>query len=139
MVDLVGDLEVLKQYVCSYNKWNPYSDETKKIPAFYWLLAFYNIKFLKYQEWDSINKPQAELTGMLSNPQVYQEYAKQKREFESKKLTKGREAIVGNKIIAEADAFYDPIKGLVDSEGNILVDRETYKNISNVNGIMVSM
>ena len=131
-------------YVCSYNKWNPYSEEIKMIPDFYWIIQ-YNMIYLELKrDWDNFYKPQAELIGQISNPEVFKYYYDQMKQIEKQKKEgkdKGEISYTsdGTKTtIAEANGHYDPQKGLIDNKGNVIVSKEDYNRILGLDGVMAS-
>lgn len=129
----MSDISFLKYYVCAYNGWNPFSEEIKRIPDFYWIISFYSTHYDVYREWETIAEPQAELISMITNPANFAEYTKMKKAKERN----DPEIKVGNTISTEATAHYDPTVGLVDGKGNTLMSREDYEKLSGMNGIMV--
>jgi len=135
----VGDEAFLKYLVCAANGWNPYSKEVNQLPPFYWLMAFYTLKFKNYQKWEEHIKPHAELVGHITNPEVYQKY----KEFENKRKqirdSKGPNEIrVGDTTHAVADSYYDPQRGLVNSNGRVIISKGDYERLSKIGGVAVS-
>lgn len=93
--------------------------------------------------WKEQLEPQAELIGQLCKPEVYKQYATMKKQIEEKKK-KGEplEASYqdgGKKVThAIADTHYDPMKGLVDSKGEVLIPKEKYDKMLNLGGVAIS-
>lgn len=134
----MGDYTFLKYYVCIRNKWNPYSKEVKELPDHYWPIAFYALRISDKTQWENFYKPNAELSGMLSNPEAYKEYREYHDKISSKKEGTSIEAKVGDKTHAVANTHYDPNKGLVDNNGTILIPKEQFDKMSGFKGIMLS-
>jgi hypothetical protein len=141
----VGDDNFIKLYVCLHNKWNPYSDEVKAMPTHYWLTTFYMLRQQPMINWKEALEPQAELIGNLIKPEIYQEYKKIKdrREKAKKRAKEGQfaESIDqgGLSGYAEADTYYDPSKGLMNSKGKVLIPKEEYMKMMHLDGFAISM
>lgn len=139
----MGDYNFMKYYVCLHNKWNPYSDEVKKIPTQYWITTYGMITQESIMTWKEKLEPQAELIGQLCKPEVFKQYITMKKQLEEKKK-KGEplEASYqdGSKKVthAIADTHYDPTKGLVDSNGKIIIPKEKYDKMLDLDGVAVS-
>jgi len=139
---VVGD-EFIKFYVCMYNKWNPYSEEINSIPPIYWILAFNFIQTKSKYDWEHVTKPHAELIGQLTHPEIYTEYKKiMDRKDKKDSLEKGkdfyektRDGIAGG---GSANAIYDPKRGLVDEDGNIIISKDKYEEMTGIAGIAIS-
>jgi len=143
LVDLVGD-EFVKLFVCTHNKWNPYSKEIKNIPPLYWSVAFSFIKMHSKQSWDEHYKPQAELIGQIANPEIYKIYADHVKETEriEESETKSGEykTDIGDKtrVSATTDAHFDPAVGLVDGNGKLLIPKDKYEEMVGLDGVAIS-
>jgi len=139
---LVGD-EFLRYYVCLNNNWNPYSKEILSIPQIYWVIAFHFIQVKKRYEWDNIHLPIAEMIGQLTHPEIYVEYNKIKE-----KKRRLKEAGPGGEFFEESrdgiqgggtsNSHYDPERGLVDENGNVLISKEAYDDMVGIEGIALS-
>ena len=139
----MGDYNFIKYYVCLHNKWNPYSDDIKKIPTHYWMAAYGMISQGIVMNWKEQLEPQAELIGQLCKPEVYKQYITMKKQMEDKKK-KGAplEASYqdGNTKVthAVADTHYDPTKGLVSEKGDVLIPKDKYDKMLKLDGVAVS-
>ena len=93
--------------------------------------------------WKEKLEPQAELIGQLCKPDVFKQYITMKKQLEEKKK-KGEplEASYkeGSKRVthAVADTRYDPNRGLVDGEGRIIIPKERYDKMLDLDGVAVS-
>lgn len=93
--------------------------------------------------WKESLEPQAELIGQLCKPEVYKQYITMKKQMEEKKK-KGEplEASYqdGNTRVthAVADTHYDPTKGLVSSDGKVMIPKEKYDKMLKLDGVAVS-
>ncbi len=126
-----------------YNKWNPYSKEVQEIPVTYWILAFTFIQLEKQDLWEGLMLPQAEVIGNISNPSVFEQYLKhKKRKTKSENMKEGEEFYVETQAGIEgggtASAKFDPDKGLVDIYGRIIIPKEQYLDMLNLDGVAVS-
>ena len=135
----MGDEAFLKLYICTKLKWNPASEEVKNIPDYQWMLLQYMVEAQLFDTWDRIAEPQAELIGMISNPQAFDSYSK----YKNTKTTKYGETVVktkdGQSGQTIANSMFDPVKGLVNEKGEVLVDAETLKkNNPHFRDMMVS-
>jgi len=134
----------MKFYVCMHNKWNPYSDEVKNIPFIYWIVAFNFLQVQQRHTWNNFFLPQAELVGQLTHPEIYKEYDREKRKQEKLNTIKEGEdfyeetarGIEGGGV---ATVRYDPIRGLVDAEGKIIIPKEKYDEMLGLDGIAISL
>lgn len=139
----MDDYDFMKYYVCLHNHWNPYSDEIKKLPAHFWIASYGMLIQHKIMYWRESLEPQAELIGQLCKPEVYKQYITMKKQIEEKKK-KGEPLEVsysdGKTRVshAVADTYYDPHKGLIDDKGNILIPKDRYDKMLNLDGIAVS-
>ena len=138
---MVGD-EFIKLYVCTYNGWNPYSDEMKRMPSFYWALAYSFLQMHRKQDWDHMLKPQAELIGQIANPDVFKQYYDYNKKLEKEKIENKGEITTSHEgtvsISAATDAHYDPELGLIDGNGNIIIPKERYDKLIGLGGVAVS-
>jgi len=134
----------MKFYVCLYNHWNPYSSEVNSIPSLYWALAFNFIQVEKRNQWETHIMPHAELVGQLTHPEIYKEYIvwkereKRQKAFEKKGgdyYKEDRDGLVG---ASTANAYYDPMRGLVDTDGTVIIPKEKYEKMIGIDGIAVS-
>lgn len=136
----MGDESFLKLYICTKLKWNPASEEVKNIPDYQWMLLYYMIESQLYDTWNRIVEPQAELSGMISNPQAFDAYSKYKNTKANKygeTVTNSKDGQSGRTV---ANSMFDPEKGLVNDKGEILIDLETLKkNNPQFKDMMVSM
>jgi hypothetical protein len=138
---VVGD-EFIKLYVCTYYGWNPYSDEMKRMPSFYWIISYSFIQMHRRQEWDHMLKPQAELIGQIANPDVFKQYSDFMKKLEREKSLDKGEVVVSQgsnvSVSAATDSHYDPELGLVDGYGNIIIPKERYDKLIGLGGVAVS-
>lgn len=138
---MVGD-EFIKLYVCTYYGWNPYSEEIRRTPYFYWTLAYIFIQMHRRQQWDHMLKPQAELIGQITNPDVFKQYHEFMKQVEKEKGKNKGEIVIsqegGVTVSAATDAHYDPALGLVDGKGNIIIPKERYDKLMGLGGVAVS-
>jgi len=134
----------MKLYVCLYNKWNPYSDEIMNIPPIYWIVAFNFIQVQSRHAWKNNILPHAELIGQLTHPEIYKEYDKlKKRRDKLNDLQEGEDFYVENADGIEGGGSttcrYDPIKGLVNADGDVVIPKEQYDNMLGLDGIAISL
>ena len=140
----MGDDNFVKLYVCLHNRWNPYSDEVKNIPTHYWISAFYMLRHQVIIRWKESLEPHAELIGQLTHPEIFKEYKKYKDSMERKRK-EGKPLDVtistdkGTMSHAIADVHYDPLKGLVDFNGKIVVPKGKFDEKSQMDGIALSI
>jgi hypothetical protein len=136
---LVGD-SFIKFYVCMHNKWNPYSKEVQDIPIVYWALMFQQLQLKDKYEWDNKILPHAELILQLTAPENYKIYYNEKER--NKKINKEKdyykEDASGIEGGGEATARYDPKRGLVDMQGNVIVPAEEFKELTGIDGVAIS-
>ena len=125
------------------NKWNPYSEEIKNMPAIYWAMAFQFLQIQKKHEWENTYLPLAEMIGQLTHPEIYKEYRKVKDRYDKLK-DKGegadfyKETATGTEGGGVANAHYDPNLGLVDNDGKVIVPKENYENALGLDGVAIS-
>lgn len=134
----------MKFYVCMHNKWNPYSDEVKNIPFVYWILAFNFIQVQQNHDWKNFMLPHAEMVGQLTHPEIYKEYDREKKKRETLNKTKEgedfyKESASGIEGGGVATVRYDPVKGLVNEEGTIIIPKERYDEMLGLDGIAISL
>jgi hypothetical protein len=141
----MGDENFAKYFVCLHYNWNPYSENIKNIPLHFWTISFYMLQMKPLISWKQTLEPHAELIGQLTHPDIYQQYSKLKKEIiekEKQGLPKQASYTVGTKTIthAIADSHYDINKGLVDSDGKVIIPKERYEKLMNngSSGIAVS-
>ena len=123
-----------------HHRWNPYSDEIKKLPMSYWTLAFNFLRVHENHVWDNLWKPHAEFVGQISNPEAFGEYLKYKKKEKVLK-EEGQmfeETPDGTSGAAIANAHYDPTKGLVDGTGRVIMPKEQYEQMIGLEGIAIS-
>lgn len=118
--------------VCAHNGWNPYADEVKQLPSFYWIMAFFFSRLKIFQEWEGLYKSNAELIGMLTHPEIYEVYRKQ---LDASKKGGSREIHSGDKTYTEANAHLDPILGLVDKDGKVIIPKDEMDKMQEAEGI----
>ena len=140
---MVGD-DFMKFYVCLYNKWNPYSKEVQEIPFVYWVVAFNFIQVKLSQDWKSFMLPHAEMIGQLTHPEIYKEYAREKKKYERlEKNPSGKDYFESTSVGIEgggiSNAKYDPQRGLVDEEGRVIIPKEKYDDMLGLDGVAISM
>ena len=136
----MGDYTFLRYFVCSYNKWNPFSEEVKEIPDFYWLMSFQMIRLELKTKWEEFYKPTAELSASITKPENYKAYREyQDKVAQQKKKGASVDTKVGDAHYATSNAHYDPTKGLVDGEGNILIPKDRFEKMSGFDGIALSI
>lgn len=82
-------------------------------------------------DWKEGLEPQAELIGQLTHPEIYKEYIKFKEKIKEKK-EKGEPINVtiktekGVSAYSQTEHKYDPNKGLIDANGNIIIPKEKF-------------
>lgn len=137
--DLMGDFEFARLFICALNGWNPYSEEVLKIPYFYWLISFKVDRFKAYREWNELLRPQGELISSIVSPENFNAYQKYMKQKEYNKLTGQPDEIrIGDRTIATSNAYFDPQRGLVDYEGNLIMTKEEYEKRSQLDGVLLS-
>lgn len=135
----MGDFEMLKFFVCAMNNWNPYSEEIMRIPSFYWYTTFQMKRYNQYREWENLYKPQGEFISSLVAPENFSQYLKIKQQRERNEA-KGLpdEVQSGNMVAASTDVKFDPNRGLLDENGNLLIDKEEFLKRNEMEGIAIS-
>ena len=109
----------------------------------YWITMYGMITQDSVMKWKEQYEPHAELIGQLCKPEIFKQYISMKKQFEEKKK-KGEplEASYqdGNRKVthAVADTHYDPKKGLVNSKGEILIPKENYDKMLDLDGVAIS-
>lgn len=139
----MGDYEILKGIVCMFLRWNPMSEEVKKIPHYMWPIYYRMHNFTMLQTYEMLYRPQGELIGSISNPEVYKHYYEAKqREFNLKKEGGPKTYTVTEGGVTSssstADTYFDPEKGLVDFEGKVLISKDAYLSRQNDGGLFIS-
>jgi hypothetical protein len=142
LAQLVGD-DFMKFYVCMENRWNPYSEEVRNIPWIYWVLAFNFLQVKAKFNWESVMLPHAEAIGQLTHPEIYKEYAKIKKNREKIDGTNAgdsfyEENLQGISGGGASNARYDPTKGLIDLEGNVVIPKDKYEDMLGLDGVAIS-
>jgi hypothetical protein len=135
----MGDENFLKYILCTKLHWNPYSEEVKKIPDIFWVMQYHTQDMLEFMEWDTKLEPQAELVGMISNPRNFSEYFKHKKSKDNKTeyVNRTEHGEVG---YVESQGHLDPVKGIVDDKGNVIISMEMLKrSSSNIKELYVSV
>ena len=123
------------------NGWNPYSEEMKKMPNFYWLIAFRSTRYKAFREWKDGWEPQGELISSIIAPDNFKQY----RDYVNKKETNEKQGLpdqikMGDTTVATANTYFDPDRGLVNMQtGEILISREEFQKRSGIDGVAVSM
>lgn len=123
----MGDEKFIKYFLCAKHGWNINSDEIKSINQIDWLIHYYFEGMFNHETWAEQLEPQAELIGMIANPEVFGNYRKYK---DAKK--KGQDETVistrnGVSSSTETKAMFDSKKGIVDEKGNILISLNVLK------------
>jgi len=134
----MGDFNFMKLFICALNGWNPYSDDVAKIPYFYWLIAFRTQVYKEHREWKELLRPQAELITSITSPENFTEYRKWRKTEEAKKKNESVEITEAGQTTAVANAFFDAEKGLIDSDGNVLIPKEEFEKRTNLEGVLIS-
>lgn len=140
----MGDENFVKLYVCLYYRWNIYSEEVRNLPIHFWYVTFHMIKTLPVMRWQEALEPQAELIGQLTHPEIFKEYKKIKNQIDSQTKSGSpiNTTIQTDKHItafASTTVKYDPKKGLIDQNGNIVVSKEKYdKTMKLDDGLVIS-
>jgi hypothetical protein len=131
----------MKLFICAINGWNPYSEEIKSIPSYYWLIAFRVHNFKQYENWNSQLKPLGEFIASIVSPENYAEWKKYTTQKEiNKEQGLPDQVNLGDRHIAKANTYFDPVKGLVHSDtGEILVSKEDMQKRLNIEGIAYSL
>lgn len=128
-------------YVCVYNKWNPYDKEIMALPLHYWLLSYKMIQMNKKRTWDDFIEPHAELILQLTEPENFKKYNKMKKELreqeEKEEEMEGKEIKVDNTVVASANAYFDPTRGLVSKDGRLIIPKEEYQKLLGIDGIAI--
>lgn len=136
----MGDEKFLKYLICAKRGWNLNSDEVQRISDFEWMMHFYFESMITHDRWTGELEPQAELVGMITNPEVYNNYVKFKNAKENKRGEKVVATKNGIHTQTEAHAFFDARKGIVDNEGKVLIPLDVLKrNNPEFNDFAVSL
>jgi hypothetical protein len=91
--------------------------------------------------WKEGWEPQAELIGNLTHPDIFKQYKKAKDQaLDAKKTGKSQlpETKVGNVISASTNIHYDPMRGLVDDQGRVLIPKEKYDKELHLDGVAIT-
>lgn len=113
--------------ICAKRGWNLNSDEVQGISDLDWMMHFYFESMLTHDRWANELEPQAELVGMIANPEVFNNYVKHKNAKENKRGEKVVSTKNGIHTQTETHAFFDVRKGVVDTNGNVLIPLEVLK------------
>ena len=139
---MVGDSSFLKYYVCCYSGGNPYSDEMRAMPDVYWLTQFNFLRTKQLYEWKNLWEPQGELIGSIADPQVFQEYMKMKKtRARSEAVTdamKNPEGEYDGFMGASTTHHFDPSRGMVNENNEVIVPKDEFEKSNNIGGIAVS-
>jgi len=98
------------------------------------------IKARAHHDWKTYWEPQGELIASIVEPSVFKEYAQHKKslskteDLEDAKLNPVRLGTTA----AATDSHYEPGKGLIDSNGFIIIPDEVFKQQANIGGVAVS-
>lgn len=100
------------------------------------------------QQWEYLHKPAAELVAQVANPQVFRVYfdnlkKEKRRQSENRDEgfyeSKGKDQRSENyHSESDANTYYDPLRGLVDKNGTVLVPKEHYDKLLGIDGIAIS-
>jgi len=96
------------------------------------------LKLQTTRNWKEGLEPQAELIGSIVKPEVFKEYLKIKNRI-SQNRKKDYVEKDGTGGYTEADAHYDPNKGLLDKNGKVLIPKEEYEKMTHLDGIAISL
>jgi len=123
-----------------HNRWNPYSVEVRETPSMYWILMFQQLQLKGKYDWENFILPHAEFVTQLTAPDNYKIYIKEKQRNDkiSKEKSYYKEDIGGFEGGGEATARYDPQRGLIDMDGNVLISLEKYKEMTGIDGFAIS-
>lgn len=102
-----------------------------------WIMEYLLINLKRKSDWEDFYKNNSELTASITMPENYKQYS----EYQEKILKKKGEAIdtkIGNTHHAVANSHFDPQKGLVDSNGNILIPKDRFENMMGFDGVAIS-
>lgn len=114
------------------------------MPWIYWVLAFQFIGVSQVNTWDRFWQPHAEMIGNLTHPEIFKHYAKAKEQKQKleQRAKEGKdffeENINGTSGGGMSTGRYDPNKGLVDMEGNVIIPKEEYENLIGIDGAAIS-
>ena len=95
------------------------------------------IKLKRISDWEYFFKNNSELTASITMPENYKQYS----EYQEKVLKKKGEAVdtkIGNTHHAIANSHFDPRTGLVDANGNLLIPKDRFENLLDMDGIAIS-
>jgi len=109
-------------------------------------MAFYMLRQQPMLDWKNAFEPQAELIGNLIKPEIYMEYVKikKRREMADKKLKEHDDSGIettdkgGLSGYAATSTYFDPDRGIVNSEGRILVPKEKCEGMMGVSGVAIT-
>lgn len=135
----MGDTNFIKLHVCVHNNWNMNSKEVKQIPEHQWVLDYVLINLKRRKEWEEMYKNNSELTASIIKPENFKQY----REYQDKvasKTGKGEsvDTKVGDTSYAVSNSRFDPEKGLVDANGNVLIPKDRFNDMLGFDGVAVS-
>jgi len=101
-------------------------------------MAYLGIKTTMKSNWDIFFKSHAELLGSISNPEAFKIYKEYSDKLEEQEGSESKEIKVGNNTTAVSDSHYDPRVGIVDNEGNVVMPKEQFEKMLDMEGVAVS-
>lgn len=136
---MVGDSNFIKLYVCLHNNWNICSKDIKQITDYQWVLNYLLVNLKRKKDWEEFYKNNSELTASITMPDNYKQYSEyQDKILDKKNKGEAVDTKIGNVHHAISNSHYDPNKGLVDENGNIIIPKERFNNMMGFDGVAIS-
>lgn len=110
------------------------------MPDIYWITQLMFIRTKMHQEWKYFWEPQGELIGSIAEPSVFQEYSKNKKKLsQGESVEDAMKNPTGDGLTgASTDLHYDPIRGLIDANGTLVIPKEEFEKDANIGGLAIS-
>lgn len=101
-------------------------------------MAYSMIKMQIKTNWETYLKNHAEFLSSITSPENYKAYKEYATKLEAQKDSDSKEVAIGDTTHAVSNSHYDPNKGLVDNKGNVIVTKERFEKLLNIEGIAIS-
>jgi len=142
----VGVAQFSKFYVCTIFGWNPFDEATQKLSDVHFVIMAAIYRELQNINWTNYKRPHAELIGQIANPEAFQVYWKYRKREESiaRRKTDDKQYSIYNKtkdsesLAAHTNAVFDPVRGLVDENGKVLMSVQDYEKLLDLDGVAIS-
>jgi len=129
----------MKLYVCAHNNWNLNSKEIKRMPDHQLVMDYLLINLKRKKDWEDFYKNNSELTASISKPENFKQYKDwNDKVLEKKNKGEAVDTKIGNTHHAITNSHFDPAKGLVDANGNVLIPKERFNDMLGFDGVAIS-